>query len=240
MAGIALIFFLVVGTASSCHAIKVSSVEEDEAEPAARELFRTFNIHDETTNYSLDVTYPQIQDPVADAAIREFVDGWLDTIKQESAENAAGERGIPYNLFIRFEHTRFSPEIMSFVFYIQYYAGGAHDFPSMWSFTFDLSASREIMLANIITDTDAALAVISRTASEQVVESLGEFKDTLDPGGLAPFAENFSVFTIEDNGIMFYFPPSQAAPYAAGMQSAFVHFGSDIKPLLAAPFQPLE
>ena len=233
-------FLIVLGASTSCHAIKASAVDEDREMPAVRELFRTFNISQKTSNYTVDVVYPQLQNPVADAAIRDFVDEWLGTIKNEFEENAAGERGIPFNLLIRFDYSRYSPEIISFVFYVYYYAGGAHDLPSMWSFAFDRTAGREILPDNIFTDTPAALAVISPMATDQVRDALGEYKDTIEAGGLAPFSENYAVFSIEENGITFYFPPYQAAPYAAGLQSAYIPFESGIRPLLAPEFKPAE
>ena len=108
------------------------------------------------------------------------------------------------------------------------YTGGAHSNADIQTRTYDLKHGKSIELYDLFSDLDKALTLLETLSSSALRKKMGE--DMIVPemlrDGTAPTAENFSRFAITDTGYVFYFPPYQVAPWAAGMQTVDIPFES--------------
>ncbi|MGE4264355.1 MAG: DUF3298 domain-containing protein [Desulfovibrio sp.] len=124
-----------------------------------------------------------------------------------------------------------SPALLSIRFEEMRDTGGAHPNTTYASFVFDLRSQSRLSLADLFTDTQAALSILSGLAETRLTLALDGL---LFPEGFTATASNFSVFVLDGADIVFTFPPYQVASYAQGAQTLRVPlFHPRLAPLLS-------
>lgn len=107
------------------------------------------------------------------------------------------------------------------------YTGGAH--PNHWlnTWVFDLTDGQILTLEDIFPDTQAALEHIAEAVRPKLKQKIDDmYVQSMFDDGTAPTRDNYRYFILSENGITFFFPPYQIAPYAAGQQTATLPFPS--------------
>jgi hypothetical protein len=213
-------------------------------EDACFEKGGTWNADDSTClihdQIDMDVNYPvtYVEYPFVEQTVDAFIEetrteflGFVTTPETFSVPSVA-----TFFLSITYEEYQFSDTIVSLVFTVAEYTGGAH--PNSWykTFTFDLEQEQEILLDDLFIEGSDPLAVISPIVQEDLAETLG---DMADPAwieeGTGENPENYQNFAITPDELIFFFPPFQVAAYAAGPQQVSIPL-SEISTILAPPF----
>ena len=109
-----------------------------------------------------------------------------------------------------------SPGLLSVRFEASRDTGGAHPNQSFASFVFDVENLRVLGLADLFQDLPAALNLLSELAARRMELVLDGH---VFPEGAEPKAENFAVFVIDGQELVFSFAPYQMASYADGPQT---------------------
>jgi hypothetical protein len=170
-----------------------------------------------SVDYPLELAQNEVVASTIDPFIETSKDEFLLSVSQFSP--APG----PYEMDMTYEETQYSDTITSLVFITYAFTGGAHGNTTYQTFTFDLANGTVITLDDLFTDTEAALAVIEPIVVADLTASLGDMynADMLAPG-TAPTPENYQYFALDGDNLIFYFPPYQVAPYAAGTQTVSI------------------
>lgn len=189
------------------------------------------------TGVTVDIDYPMLDDEPAFVvqAIGDFVQalqaGFIQNYNDQPLSDLVS---FPWEMVVDYEAFQYSDTIQSYNFTIYEYTGGAHGNTAFRTFNFNLNEEREITLDDLLDD--AGLETVEPIARQQLQDRLGEMLDAdwLEEG-TAPNPQNYQHFVLTPEAIVFYFPPYQVAPYAAGTQSVAVPL-SDLQHVLAAPF----
>ncbi|MBQ9521606.1 MAG: DUF3298 domain-containing protein [Oscillospiraceae bacterium] len=117
---------------------------------------------------------------------------------------------------------RADAQAVSFVNYWWDYSGGAHGNYGYGAANFDTATGTEITLDNLLTD-EGRLTINSRLGQE-----LDALYTELTPGGMiADYLLDDYTFSLEPDGVTFWFNPYEIASYADGVLSAKLYFDRD-------------
>jgi len=127
-----------------------------------------------------------------------------------------------YNLNIGYDKGELSDEIVSIVFNVYNFEGGAHGASYFVPLNYNPTTKQEIKLSDLYPNQPDYLKKISdyciKDLTKQLTDSSGiEMTDSSwIQRGAGANAENFQFFLINKDNIVFYFPQYQVAAYAAG------------------------
>lgn len=189
--------------------------------------------------YTVNAAYPETKNLAINIALQSLVNSEVEPFLKDAPTSASAAPG-PYTLDISYRTTSFSAEIMSFVFGVDVYTGGAHPNHYILTKTFNLTTGKEILLGDVFAkgQKSSYLAAISQKTSAEIKKNLGDMmiEDMLQEG-TAPDEKNFRSFSLEPGKITFYFDPYAVAPYAAGPQTVTIalnDFGTLVDPAFAS------
>jgi hypothetical protein len=132
----------------------------------------------------------------------------------------------------------FSDTVISVVFYFSTYTGGAHPNHDFKTFTFDLSARRELTLDDVLRTDVAVWPTLSAVTQANLTEQLGEFADAAwISEGTGENPDNYRNWALDAENLYLFFPPYQVAAYAAGSFMVAIPLDS-IGTLLQDRFRP--
>jgi hypothetical protein len=163
--------------------------------------------------------YPAVQETLMTYLIdqqTQFLQSFKDTYTLD--EFTVG----PYSLDIRYQLFNHSETITSIRFDITDNTGGAHGNFYFRTFTFDLTDERSIPLEEVFAPGTNPWPTIAEVAQTTILERLNSMDASaaIDTDWIADGSgeniENYRSFVLTPEGITFYFPPYQVAPYAAG------------------------
>jgi Protein of unknown function (DUF3298). len=162
--------------------------------------------------YALPVTGK----PQVDAMLKGYLDERKAEVQSLLRTTGVGRGHARANVDrIAFSAFTASPRLLSIRFEEMRDTGGAHPNTAFATFVFDMKRQAKLELADVFTDVPAALKILSELAARRMELVLD---GSVFPEGLAPKAENFSVFLFDGADIVFTFPPYQVASYAQGSQ----------------------
>ncbi len=168
-------------------------------------------IKEQKDNYSLDVVYPKISNPVINEVIKNLIQEKVDKFKEATAEPSPNS--APMTLFISYSVISNQDSVLSLRFASEDYTGGAHPSHLIFTKNFDLQTNSEITFDKIIISPDA-LNDLSKFALEYFKNQKLEFK--LFEEGFEPKEDNYKTFCLSKDSVIFYFNEYQIAPYYAG------------------------
>ncbi|MBI2120635.1 MAG: DUF3298 domain-containing protein [Parcubacteria group bacterium] len=177
----------------------------------------------------------QTNTPFAERAekhVRDFIAGFMEEYSDPSVINTGSSAGVSAQSLPEASHGK---KLVSYLYQDWRDDGGAHGNASYSSETFDMNGKIYALDDLFLLKTEY-LARISRLATEHFKNDpdiLFDPKGKTFGSGLDPKIENFAVFTVSGDAIVFQFQNYQIAPYAAGAPTFEVSiFDPDIKPLL--------
>ncbi len=190
-----------------------------------------------TMGLTIEIDYPL--ELAEHEIIASTIDPFIDEIRGEFVNMATSSfqpAPGPYALAAGYETTQYSEDIISLIYTVYEFTGGAHGNTNFWTYTFDLANGTVISLEDIFLPDSDPLAVIAPIAEAQILERLGDAADTqwvAEGTGNNPV--NYQNFSLDADGITFYFPPYQVAAYAVGTQTVMIPF-ADLADVLAPEF----
>ncbi|RJR14354.1 DUF3298/DUF4163 domain-containing protein [Candidatus Parcubacteria bacterium] len=208
--------------------------------------------HDEGQYYTIDISYPDhtslagSADKKARDTMETFLMGDIAAFKQNiNVENISGPEkemldsmGRKYAYDAKYKlYEDQNGKLISYEYDIYIDTGGAHPNFFFNTFTFD-TAGNEVTLADLfVKDTDYLQRISSIALAEvrtQLAERLGEdASNVIFEDGLVPREDNFIDFVIDDDALVIFIEPYQAAAYAAStfeVRIPLSRFGDMLRP----------
>jgi len=175
--------------------------------------YKNKNIAKETKIYKIKVDYPIVKQDQIDHTILAFINKQIRQFKKLAPPAADDPRHYKNDLNISYDKPYITDELVSLVFYVLIYDGGAHPVTTVHTMNFSQETGQKLKLADVVKVDKASLRrMIIRKLDEQIVEpdqkwiAKGVNQDKLER------------FTIRYNDITFYFGQYEVAPYAQGIQ----------------------
>lgn len=184
-----------------------------------------------TVDYPLDLGQNEV--------VASTIDPFIQSAQQNFFQTVGGAfipAPGPYELDITYEQLQHTDSIISLVFTVYEFTGGAHGMTTTQTYTFDLQNNVVLTLDSLFIDTAAALEIISPIVQADISSKLGEMLDAqwlADGSGTNP--ANYQAFALDGDNLVFYFQPYQVAPYAAGTQTVSIPL-SDLANVLKPEF----
>ena len=188
--------------------------------------YETRNISEENSDYSINVSYPQINSADSDGMkktnneIKELIDKQIkdfrENISPKDPEMAASF--LENNFYFYLLSNNFVS--LRFLF-VNYASGAAHPMNYSVVFNYDMETGRGILITDLFKFGSDYLGLISQYSQIILEHKLGEdfFAD-----GLLPKQENYQKFVLTEGSVIFLFDPYQVAAYAAGPQYAEIYY----------------
>jgi len=202
------------------------------SQPAALSFVKA-GMEDDLEAYSVEVSYPETDNENLNREISSYIESGLAQFKEIAQENwqvfspeaRRGMRGV----FIT-EYEIFSNrEVVSMKFQNYQFTGGAHGNTYFKTFAYDLENERNLALEDFFQEDSDYLDRISEITRAELFDKFeNEFEgaargiENMLNLGTEAREENFENFTLGAEGMTFFFPPYQVAPYAAGPQEVLV------------------
>ncbi len=206
----------------------VSNAETPKEEPVVIDKKAT---EEKNKEFEIVVEYPVIKKGDAEfeavnASIKTFVDA---TVKQFKADynNAKNEDVIthpstPWSLDMDYAATYQSENLISLVFSVSVYAGGAHPNGSIKTLVIDVKNQNILLLDNVLVS-DTSLKTLSALVIDDLKKS-DIADDEWIENGAAPIEENYEAWHLSDKGMTVLFPAYQVAAYVMGPQEVTIPF----------------
>ena len=172
----------------------------------------------------LSLNYPAFRSEAVDADIRTWAEGVLRSYEEEVRAGIApdGEKPGSYGVWDltgMYSLERPSPKVVSIIFNIYSYTGGAHGNLVISCRNYDLESGKRLDFADLFKDPEKALELMSAYARESLTRSLGEESDEeMIREGTAPELNNFGELALTPAGVTIQFQPYQVGPWSAGPQ----------------------
>ncbi|MCR5563651.1 MAG: DUF3298 and DUF4163 domain-containing protein [Desulfovibrio sp.] len=178
---------------------------------------------------SVSLYYPVFGDPRVDVLIREWIASSADSFERQVALEPGGDKDSAPEDYANwefsgtFELSRPCEGVVSVVFYLYTYTGGAHGNRECVCFNLDLQNGRELQLGDLFDNPRSALDLLSDWSRTALKKQLAEDADeTMIRAGTEPDAENFDCLVLQEGGVRILFPVYQVAPWSVGEQRVFM------------------
>ena len=202
--------------------------EDSKQNDLPKELEITKNIiKEENEEKIIFVSYPSLGIEEIDKEIKEYVDSEIESFKDLEYFSFNGAK---YFLNIDYFSVMLNKNIISFKFDKSDYTGGAHGNHYVDCFTYNILEKNKLTLDDFFNNN----YYLERISSYAIEDLLGyEYADEAwIKDGAGEKQENYEKFIVSENAFIFYFPPYQVAPYAAGEKQVILPF-SEIKDYLS-------
>lgn len=181
-------------------------------------------IHKPVDAPSWEIYYPVFNNTAVDAAIREFAERQIADFEKEAGEDVESEEDKPsgygqWDMSGYFNLEYPNPDIVSVIFNIYSFTGGAHGNMEIACLNYNLKNGQPVGFADLFKDPEKALEMMSEFSIKKLAADLGEYADEdLIQSGASPDLPNFSNLTLVPDGLYIEFQPYQVGPWAAGPQ----------------------
>lgn len=188
-------------------------------------------IKDATKPFNIDIRYPYIEglddfnakvDSIVNSNISEFKSNSLENdnaVKQVDPESYA-KYPRQYDINIGYSKGEIDGDVVSIIFEVYRFEGGAHGATNFIPLNYSPKNKKEIQLADMFPGQPNYIQKISDFCvpelKKQVTDRLGSTDGAWIQDGADAKADNFSVFMIKNDSLVFFFQQYQIAPYAAG------------------------
>ena len=201
---------------------------QDQAQPIA---IQDQTITDNTNPFNISIRYPYTEGldsfnqkvkNIIDTNIGEFKTISLQNDEAVKKVDPEGYASYPrqYDLNIGYTKGQTDENVISIVFEIYTFTGGAHGATNFLAFNYNPKTNSQIQLADLFDGQADYIQKISDFCipelEKQVTERLGSTEGTWVQDGASASADNFSVFMRKKDSIIFFFQQYQIAPYVAG------------------------
>jgi hypothetical protein len=169
---------------------------------------------DETSAYTVDITYPAIEnysDKKVQDDFNQFVfDNVLKFTKEvKFTEPGDSKNTLEFNYKVEQQGDRFVSILMNG----SVYTGGAHPNPVLFAINYDLKNNKEVKFSDL---SSSGLAFTNAVSEITTKELQTKFGGDFIPEGAAANEDNFQIFTFNKEKLIITFNAYQVGPYAIG------------------------
>ncbi len=168
--------------------------------------------------YDINLAYPELGVPRADAAIAEFVQADFSGFKDWASLRTPQEP--PYSAQLTYTVARNDESVVSILFSYAFYTGGAHGNLTQTAFNFLMPDGARVFLPELV-GSDGVQRVSDMAIGSLDAQLVGP-NGMSDPNwiktGAGPYPENFETFEWLPDEVVLEFDPYQVAAFAAGPQ----------------------
>lgn len=129
----------------------------------------------------------------------------------------------PSELNISYELTRPTQPVVSILWTVWSYTGGAHGQLSLVAHNYESETGYPVLLEDLFLDPERAVLEFTRISRQQLGQESSREEDAIPDdmlqAGTEPIESNFQTFILLPDGLRIHFPPYQVAPWAMGPQS---------------------
>lgn len=168
-------------------------------------LFISFYVYADNFNYKININYPITDYKKLNLLIDEKINYYQKLFFKEIKNITFWNE---YTLFINYDGYNYN-NIISYVFFIEYFTGGAHPNHDIFTVNYDLMNDKFI-------DSVYNLDNISKYARSNLIKDKRIVNTDMLFEGTKPTNDNFKNFVFTENGYLFYFKRYQIAPYSSG------------------------
>lgn len=173
---------------------------------------------------SVSIYYPVVGNAAIDANLKKFAEDMADSYEKYLAETYEEVEDKP-DSYGNWEETGFftverpNPDVISIMFNVYSYTGGAHGGLLIDVQNYDLKSGKRLELKDLFADPDKAIAILSQISALKLRETLGEdAEEEMINEGTAPEPDNFANLSLLPDGVAVEFQPYQVGPWAIGQQ----------------------
>lgn len=171
-------------------------------------------VTEDTAAYTIDATYPQLGLTIIDSQIERMVQVALNEFRGYPANPA--DSALSKNEFTgRYNVVHTEGSVVSVELRFSEYTGGAHPNTAIVGANFYKTSGKELILDDALALIGMTLEEVAATADTQLNAALGE---AFFSEGAEPKVENYAIFKVSRDKVIFIFNNYQVGPYAAGPQ----------------------
>ena len=172
------------------------------------------NFSEKTDNYEIKINYPLTGYKKLNEEIKKIVNKYMKDFK-----NDLPSKDIPvdmtYTLIIDFKDFYYN-NYVSFIFYIEYFTGGAHPNHDIVTINYDKTTDSFIKIENLLEKNKDILDIFSKISRKKLINDPGITVTSMMYEGTKPTKDNFKNFVFTKDGILLLFNYYQVAPYSQG------------------------
>lgn len=172
----------------------------------------------------MSIYYPQFGNKAVDKAMHEFAEAQINDYEADISEalEDGAEKPASFDMWDMtgfFTLERPNPDVVSVLFNVYSYSGGAHGMLQLTTLNYDLRTGKRLLLSDIFADPEKALNIFGENAANKLRNELGSDADEdMITSGTAPEENNFQNLTLTPGGLFIEFQPYQVGPWSIGPQ----------------------
>lgn len=128
-----------------------------------------------------------------------------------------------YTLYVTYNESTYK-DILSYIFYIETYTGGAHPDHKIWTVNYDVKKNEFITIDTLINNNPDILKALSEASRKKLLKNPKITSTEMMYSGTTPEKTNFEHFNFLENGLVIYFERYQVAPYVSGSISVTIPY----------------
>jgi hypothetical protein len=190
------------------------------------------------TGIEINITYPLEIAPYP--FVEQTADSFLSDTRSQfisdfSTMGAEISSPAPWGLYIDYEISQFSPDVLSLKFTVSTYTGGAHGNQYFQTYTFDLTQNRVLTLSDLFQPGVDIVGTLAPIVQQDLTKQMGDFADAQWIQDGTSSLDAYTSFAVTPDALVFCFAPYQVAAYAAGAQTVQIPL-VQLSGVLALPF----
>lgn len=170
----------------------------------------------------VQIHYPSFGNQKVDSSLKKYAESLAESfVKEVNPEDSSEEDESMdrWELSCFYTLDKPNPEVVSVVFDIYSYTGGAHGSLLVDVQNYDLKTGAPIELSDLFADTSKALQLLSVLCAEKLRSRLGDdVEEEMLRDGTEPTLDNFSNLALLPGGVAVEFQPYQVGPWSIGQQ----------------------
>lgn len=165
-------------------------------------------------DYKIKVYYPDTKYLKLDNTIDKKIGEIVSEFKNELTLNQVIPNFVS-DLIITYDKYSYK-DYLSYVFFIEYFTGGAHPNHEILTITYDTKSDKIITIDDLINNNSNLLTKLSEYTRNELLHNPGITDVQMLIDGTKPEKDNFSNFAFSDDGYLVFFQYYQVAPYSSG------------------------
>ena len=172
------------------------------------------NFNEKTDNYDIKINYPLTGYKKLNEEITKIVNNYMKDFKN-NLPNKDMQVDMKYTLIIDFKDFYYN-DYVCFVFYIEYFTGGAHPNHEIVTINYDKRTNSFIKIENLLEKNKDILDIFSKISRINLINNPKITVTSMMYEGTKPIKDNFKNFVFTKDGILLLFNYYQVAPYSQG------------------------
>lgn len=167
-------------------------------------------------DYKIKVYYPDTRYLKLDNTIDKKIGEIVSEFKNELTLNQVIPNFVSDLIITYDKYSYKDKDYLSYVFFIEYFTGGAHPNHEIWTITYDTKNDKIITIDDLINNNSNLLTKLSEYTRNELLHNPGITDVQMLIDGTKPEKDNFSNFAFSDDGYLVFFQYYQVAPYSSG------------------------